>query len=163
MGAGQRLYAVEQTDPTRAGSRLLDTRLPELVLIEVLRRHVRAGAEPRVAGRVCMTRSPHPRLANRHAQPERHWTVAELAREVAVSRSLLNERFRQLLGRPPIRYLSEWRIHRAEELLATTDHTVATIARRVGYDSEEASPAFKRARKLSPSHRRMARSGPTGV
>ena len=79
-----------------------------------------------------------PVLAKLHAQPERHWTVAELAREVAVSRSLLNERFRQLLGRPPIRYLSEWRIHRAEELLATTDHTVATIARRVGYDSEEA-------------------------
>ena len=158
-------YALEQTDPTRAGSGVLDTRLPELVLIEVLRLHL-SSAPAANHGWLAALHDPiaAPALAKLHAQPERHWTVAELAREVAVSRSLLNERFRQLLGRPPIRYLSEWRIHRAEELLATTDHTVATIARRVGYDSEEAfSRAFERARKLSPSHWRMARSGPTDV
>jgi AraC-like DNA-binding protein len=100
-----------------------------------------------------------PTLARLHGQPDRRWTVAELAHEAAVSRSLLDERFRQLLGRPPIRYLTEWRIHLAEELLATTDLTVAAVARRVGYDSEEAfSRAFKRARALSPSHWRAARS-----
>ena len=64
----------------------------------------------------------------------------------AVSRSLLDERFRQVLGRSPIRYLTEWRMHLAEDLLATTDIGVAAVARRVGYDSEEAfSRAFKRA------------------
>ena len=63
------------------------------------------------------------------------------------------------LGRPPIRYLTEWRIHLAEELLATTALTVAAIALRVGYDSEEAfRRAFKRARELSPRHWRAARS-----
>ena len=67
-------------------------------------------------------------------------------RASAVSRSLLDERFRQVLGRSPIRYLTEWRMHLAEELLATTEHRCRTIARRVGYDSEEAfSRAFKRA------------------
>ena len=76
-----------------------------------------------------------------------------------MSRSLLDERFRQVLGRSPIRYLTEWRMHLADGLLATTDLGVAAIARRVGYDSEEAfSRAFKRARGLSPSHWRAARS-----
>jgi transcriptional regulator GlxA family with amidase domain len=78
---------------------------------------------------------------------------------VAVSRSSLDDRFRSHLGRSPIRYLAEWRMHVAAEILATTDTSVATIARRVGYDSEEAfSRAFKRARGLSPSHWRASHS-----
>ena len=76
-----------------------------------------------------------------------------------MSRSLLDERFRQVLGRSPIRYLTEWRMHLADELLATTDIGVVTIAHRVGYESEEAfGRAFKRARGLSPSHWRAART-----
>ena len=99
-----------------------------------------------------------PALALLHGSPERKWTVAELASGAAVSRSLLDERFRQVLARSPIRYLTEWRMHLAEELLATTDLGVVTVARRVGYDSEEAfSRAFKRARGLSPSYWRLAR------
>jgi len=51
-------------------------------------------------------------------------------------------------------------MHLAEELLATTEIGVAVVARRVGYDSEEAfSRAFKRAHGLPPSHWRAARSG----
>ena len=58
-----------------------------------------------------------------------------------------------MLGRSPIRYLTAWRMHLANELLATTELSVFTIARRVGYDSEEAfSRAFKRERGVSPSH-----------
>ena len=51
-------------------------------------------------------------------------------------------RFRHVLGRSPIRYLTEWRMHLAEDLLATTDVGIAVVARRVGYESEE---AFSRA------------------
>ena len=84
---------------------------------------------------------------------------AELASGAAVSRSLLDERFRQVLGRSPIRYLTEWRMHLAEELLATTELGVVPIAHRVGYDSEEGfSRAFKRGHGLSPSHWRAARA-----
>ena len=62
------------------------------------------------------------------------------------------------LGRSPIRYLTEWRMHLAEDLLATTDIGIVAVARRVGYDSEEAfSRAFKRAHGCSPSHWREAR------
>ena len=57
-----------------------------------------------------------------------------------------------MLGRSPIRYLTEWRMHLAEDLLTSTDLGVAAIARRVGYDAEEAfSRAFKRHRGAPPA------------
>jgi transcriptional regulator GlxA family with amidase domain len=73
-----------------------------------------------------------------HCAPGRHWTVFALAREAAVSRSVLDARFREVLGRSPIRYVTQWRMHLAQDLLATTDLGVGAIARRVGYDAEEA-------------------------
>jgi AraC-like DNA-binding protein len=72
---------------------------------------------------------------------------------------VLGARFRDVLGRSPIRYLAQWRMHLAKELLATTDATVVSVARRVGYDSEEAfSRAFKREHGMAPSRWRAARS-----
>jgi AraC-like DNA-binding protein len=153
-------YSVEETALSNASPSAISTRLPELVLIEVLRHHL-ATAPAADRGWLAALRDPvlAPALALLHGAPERKWTVAELASAAAVSRSLLDERFRQVLGRPPIRYLTEWRMHLAEELLASTDIGVFPLARRVGYDSEEAfSRAFKRARGLSPSHWRAARS-----
>ena len=97
-------------------------------------------------------------MAKLHADPRRHWTVADLAAECAVSRSLLDERFRKVLRRAPIRYLTEWRLHLAEILLADTTDSVAKIARTVGYDSDEGfSRSFKRARGVSPSAWREGR------
>ncbi len=97
-----------------------------------------------------------------HTAPERKWTVDDLAKEAAVSRSSLDERFRTVLGLSPIRYVNEWRMRVAQDLLATTEVTVAAIARRVGYDSEEAfSRAFKRAHGQSPSLWRAGRSAHT--
>jgi AraC-like DNA-binding protein len=151
-------FALEHAVPSNSSASTM--RLPELVLIEVLRTHLRTA--PGVdQGWLAALRDPvlGPALALLHASPEQRWSVAELASRVAVSRSSLDERFRSQLGRSPIRYLTEWRMHVAAELLATTDTSVATIARRVGYDSEEAfSRAFKRARGLSPSHWRAAHS-----
>ena len=117
----------------------MSTRLPELVLIEVLRIHL-ASAPAADAGWIAALHDSvlAPALANLHASPERKWTVAGLASTVAVSRSVLDERFRSVLGRSPIRYLTEWRMHLADDLLASTDLGLASVARRVGYDSEEA-------------------------
>jgi AraC-like DNA-binding protein len=153
-------YALEETVMSNESTSLISTRLPELVLIEVLRLHL-STAPAADRGWLAALHDPvlAPALALLHGEPDRRWTVAELAAGAAVSRSLLDERFRQVLGRSPIRYLTEWRMHLAEDLLATTDTSVFTIARRVGYDSEEAfSRAFKRARGLSPSHWRAARA-----
>lgn len=153
-------YSVDETGPSHATSSSISTRLPELVLIEVLRLHL-ASAPAADRGWIAAIHDPvlAPALSLLHTVPERKWTVPDLASGAAVSRSLLDERFRQVLGRAPIRYLTEWRMHLAEELLATTEVGVATISRRVGYDSEEAfSRAFKRERGLSPSHWRTART-----
>jgi AraC-like DNA-binding protein len=139
----------------------VSTKLPELLLVEILRLHL-ATAPAADNGWIAAFHDPvlAPAMAELHAAPERKWTVAELAASAAVSRSLLDERFRQVLGRSPIRYLTEWRMHIAEELLATTDLTVSTVARRVGYDSEEAfSRAFKRSHQLAPSAWRATTDG----
>ena len=151
-------YSLEASSPE--ASTMVATRLPELVLIEVLQLHL-SNAPAVDRGWLAALQDPllAAALALLHASPERKWTVAELASEVAVSRSVLDERFRQVLGRSPIRYLTEWRMHVAEDLLGTTDVTVGGVSRRVGYDSEEAfSRAFKRANGLSPAQWRAARS-----
>lgn len=158
-------YSLEKAVPSNASTSVVSTRLPELVLIEVLRVHL-ATAPAADDGWVAALRDPvlAPALSLLHTSPERRWTVADLASGAAVSRSLLDARFRQVLGRSPIRYLTEWRMHCAEELLVTTDLGVVTVARRVGYESEEAfSRAFKRERGLSPTHWRAARVSPSAA
>jgi AraC-like DNA-binding protein len=134
-------------------------KLPELVLRETLRLHL-ATAPAIATGWLAALSDPvlAPAMARLHGAPERHWTVQQLATSVAVSRSVLDERFRQVLGRSPIRYLTDWRMHLAEELLLSTGQSLAAIARRVGYDSEEAfSRAFKRTHTLAPGAWRQNR------
>jgi AraC-like DNA-binding protein len=153
-------FAMQQAVAGDERPSVISQRLPELVLIEVLRVHL-ATAPAIDHGWIAGLRDPvlAPALSRLHAAPERRWTVAELASDAAVSRSLLDARFRDVLGRSPIRYLTEWRMHLATELLATSEDSVLSVARRVGYDSEEAfSRAFKRARGRSPSHWRAARA-----
>lgn len=152
-------YSLEEATPSNVSANQISTRLPELVLIEVLRLHL-ATAPAADHGWIAALRDPvlAPALSLLHREPARKWTVAELAAGAAVSRSLLDERFRRVLGRSPIRYLTEWRMHLAEELLATAEIGVGAVARRVGYDSEEAfSRAFKRAHGLSPTPWRASR------
>jgi transcriptional regulator GlxA family with amidase domain len=156
-------YALEENAPSNASANPVTMRLPELVLIEVLRMHL-ASAPAADHGWIAALRDPvlAPALSLVHGEPARKWTVADLAAGVAVSRSVLDDRFRRGLGRSPIRYLTEWRMHLAEELLATTATGVGAVARRVGYDSEEAfSRAFKRSHGLAPSDWRAARGRTT--
>jgi AraC-like DNA-binding protein len=152
-------YAMNESAPSSASPNPVTVRLPELVLTEVLRLHL-ASAPAVDHGWLAALGDPvlAPALSLLHGDPARKWTVAELASEVAVSRSLLADRFNRVLGRSPIRYLTEWRMHLAEELLATSELGVAAVARRVGYESEEAfSRAFKRAHGSAPSEWRITR------
>ncbi|MBW8484578.1 AraC family transcriptional regulator [Actinomadura parmotrematis] len=153
-------YAVAATTSAEAPTDATSVRLPELLLVEVLRLHLRSA--PTIgSGWIAALADPvlAPALAALHADPARRWTVAALAETVAVSRSSLDERFRQVLGRSPIRYLTDWRLHLADDLLATTDRPVAVIARRVGYESEEAfGRAFKRRYGASPGAWRRTRT-----
>jgi AraC-like DNA-binding protein len=148
-------------DESSTGGRIRTTKLPELLLVEVLRLHL-ANAPASGEGWFAAVRDPMlaPAMMAVHGAPERKWTVDDLAAEAAVSRSSLHDRFREVLGLSPMRYVNEWRMRVAQELLRTTEVTVAVIARRVGYDSEEAfSRAFKRRHGQSPSLWRAGRSG----
>jgi AraC-like DNA-binding protein len=146
-------YALAQSEVAPLAPDAARTRLPELLLVDVLRTHL-ASAPAVDHGWLAALRDPvlAPALAALHSDPARKWTVPDLAARAVVSRSLLDARFRDVLGRSPIRYVTEWRLHLARELLATTDLAVATVARRVGYEAEEAfSRAFRRESGLSPA------------
>ena len=91
-------------------------------------------------------------LALIHHEVSAPWSAEALAKEVALSRSAFVERFTSLVGVPPIRYLTVWRLQIAKLNLRETRETIAQLAHSVGYDSEEAfSRAFKREFGLSPA------------
>jgi AraC-like DNA-binding protein len=95
-----------------------------------------------------------------HDTPAHPWTVADLATKVGVSRAAFARRFTAVVGEPPMSYLADWRIALATDLLRQTDHTVSTIARKVGYANAFAlSVAFKRLRGTRPSDHRSPQPG----
>jgi AraC-like DNA-binding protein len=92
-----------------------------------------------------------------HNNPAHPWTVASLAAEVAVSRAALARRFAELVGEPPMTFLTGWRLTLAADLLREPDATVGAVARRVGYTSPFTfSTAFKRRYGVSPQAHRNA-------
>ncbi|MEU8779704.1 AraC family transcriptional regulator [Streptomyces sp. NPDC048606] len=134
------------------GQEIVLDRLLDLLLIGVLRAWL---ADPE-AGAPAWYRAQGdpvvgPALRLLHERPGHGWTVAELARRAGVSRASLARRFTELVGEPPVAYLTGRRIALAADLLREPDATVATVARRVGYGSAFAlSTAFKRVRGVSP-------------
>ncbi|WP_326953912.1 AraC family transcriptional regulator [Amycolatopsis sp. NBC_01286] len=95
-----------------------------------------------------------------HAEPAAPWTVAALADRTGVSRSTLAKRFADLVGEPPLTYLTHWRMTLAADLLTERETaTIADVARAVGYaDPFGFSAAFKRVRGANPSEYRRAPS-----
>ena len=143
----------------RAGSETMLTRMAELMFIEVVRRHVEQ-LPPQQSGWLAGLRDPvgGPALSHLHERPAHPWTLADLARAVASSRTVLAERFARLVGVPPMAYLTQWRLQLAAEKLSSGSAKVAAIADQVGYESEPAfSRAFKRATGQSPAAWRRAR------
>ncbi|MDA1361132.1 AraC family transcriptional regulator [Glycomyces luteolus] len=80
-----------------------------------------------------------------HAEPARQWSVSSLGEVAGLSRSAFSRRFTELVGQPPLGYLTSWRLTLAARMLSDTDAPLATVARQVGYASEFAfAAAFKR-------------------
>jgi AraC-like DNA-binding protein len=130
-------------------SALLDALLTHMVrscLEETAGRHPAAGwstalADPALAAA----------LNRMHADPARHWTVAELAAIAGLSRSAFARRFTMLTGRPPLAYLGWWRMTLAARLLRESDAPLSSLARQTGYTSEYAfANAFKREYGTAP-------------
>ncbi|WP_419595989.1 AraC family transcriptional regulator [Streptomyces brasiliscabiei] len=136
-----------------AGSQALMDRLLDWALVCTLRTWFeRAGAEAPDWYRGLADPVLSPALEAFHARPSRRWTVEALATESGVSRALFARRFTEVMGRPPLSYLTECRMDEAEALLSDTDSSIALIAKSVGYaDAFGFSAAFKRRRGVSPS------------
>lgn len=137
----------------RFGGETIRLRLSELIFVEVIRRHLETLPEGQ-AGWLAGLRDPCVGrvLALFHEQPARTWTLNELARHAGLSRAVLADRFTQLLGCPPMHYLTLWRMQIAARLLADGPMKIAAVAHEVGYESEAAfSRAFKRVTGMPPS------------
>jgi AraC-like DNA-binding protein len=92
-----------------------------------------------------------------HNDPAYSWTVAELAAEAGVSRAALARRFSELVGEPPMAFLTDWRLSLAADLLLEPGATIGSVAHKVGYGSPFAlSTAFKRVRGISPQQHKLA-------
>jgi AraC-like DNA-binding protein len=131
--------ALVEIASSRAGGRVFVNRLLELLFVQVLRSCV-SGTPAQSSGWLAALADARvgPALAALHAEPARPWTLDALARRVGTSRSVLAERFTQVLGEPPIRYLARWRIQLARNLLLDTASGIAEVASLVGYGSEAA-------------------------
>jgi AraC-like DNA-binding protein len=91
-----------------------------------------------------------------HHNPAHPWTVAALAAQTGVSRAALARRFAELVGEPPMTFLTNWRLALAADLLRAPDTTLSAVARQVGYGSPFAlSAAFKRVRGVAPRNPEM--------
>ena len=128
------------------------TRLLEVLLIEALRSTAGTAASPSLVRGLADERLAIA-LRRMHEHPAKAWTVAQLAKEAALSRSAFFERFRRALGVAPMEYLLGWRMALAKNLLRHKDITVAEVADQVGYRSASTfSVAFTRHVGLPPSH-----------
>jgi AraC-like DNA-binding protein len=146
------LAVAESTEP-RAGGDCVLSKLSELLFVEVVRRYV-AELPPEGVGWFAGLRDENigRALAKLHQRPSHDWSLEELGKECGLSRSVLAERFAELVGVPPMQYLARWRIQLAASLLRSGKASLAEIADQVGYGSEAAlSRAFKREVGVAPA------------
>ena len=151
---------VRESSASRPGTESMLAKLSELMFVEAMRRYAEslppegkgwlAGVRDAQIGRA---------LALLHGEPGKAWTVDELARNVALSRSALAERFAALVGEPPMQYLMRWRLALAAQTLRSGGEAVARVAEHSGYESESAfNRAFKREFGMPPAAWRKAGS-----
>lgn len=154
-----------ETNSDNPGSKVVLTHLTDILFIQILRdfmdQHkdskecesakgwLRAMADPNI-GRA---------FELLHEKPRHSWTVAELAKQVNMSRTSFSIRFTQLCGMPPLSYLTRWRMIKAGEILQQSNDSMYQVASSVGYESEAAfGKAFKREMGIAPGTYRKIKS-----
>jgi AraC-like DNA-binding protein len=153
-------YALAEARSPRPGGAGVLAKLAEVLFIEVLRLYMSerdegrtgwlAGVNDRIVGAA---------LAQLHKRPASAWTVEELARAVGTSRSVLAERFQQLVGSSPMQYLTQWRMLLAANLLRNSSSSLTNIAGDVGYQTDTAFiRAFRREFGAPPATWRRTQS-----
>jgi AraC-like DNA-binding protein len=153
-------HCASEPEVQQAGRLAVLAKLAEALFVETLCRYMDelppertgwlAGARDARVGRA---------LALLHREPARAWTLPDLARASGASRTVLADRFAQLMGESPLAYLARWRLQLGARLLLTTNRKVLRVAYDVGYESEAAfSRAFKRVFGAPPARYRRERT-----
>lgn len=146
-------YALIEAKSERPGGEGVLSKLAEVMFIEMLRLHMTtqgpstrgwlAGVGDRIVGAA---------LNAIHSEPARDWTLASLASHAGSSRSVLADRFQQLVGATTMQYLTQWRMLLAANLLVRSNVTLARVAEQVGYETDTAfSRAFRREYGMPPA------------
>ena len=146
-------YALAEARSPRPGGAGVLAKLAEVLFIEVLRLYMNdqsqgrtgwlAGLRNRIVGAA---------LSSLHTRPAHPWTLEELAQAANTSRSVLAEKFQQLVGTSPMQYLTQWRMLLAANLLCRSNAPLARIAEDVGYQTDTAfSRAFRREYGVPPA------------
>jgi AraC-like DNA-binding protein len=139
-------YALAEARSPRPGGAGVLAKLAEVLVIEVLRLYMNeqgvertgwlAGVADRIVGGA---------LSALHKRPAHAWTLDELAKAAGTSRSVLAERFQQMVGNSPMQYLTQWRMLLAANLLSRSNAPLSRIAEDVGYQTDTAFiRAFRR-------------------
>jgi len=153
---------VEETEANLPGAQLASAHLAQLLFTQILRAHLRAGG-PLPAGWLRALADPRtaPALRLMHRDPGRTWSLDELAKACAMSRTSFAGHFKAAAGKAPHAYLTDWRMRLAERLLQDEPAALSVISQSLGYASESAfSNAFKRVTGISPrAYRTRARQG----
>jgi AraC-like DNA-binding protein len=150
-----------ETEAARAGAAAIGGGLCSVVLVNILRAHLAADDRPHGWLGALSDRRIGGSLKLMHGNVARRWTINGLASEVGMSRTSFAQRFKSLVGMPPLEYLTRWRMTVARQALRREGANLAVIATSVGYESDTAfSLAFKRQFGGSPGrYRQLGRIG----
>jgi len=150
-------HILAELDSGAAGAAEVVTRLADILFIQAVRAYFDENANTAQFGWLAAARDQQigRALALLHANQDEHWTVDMLARRLATSRSAFAARFTELVGEPPLRYLTRFRINAAAGRLRSTDDKLSAVAADAGYESVPAfNRAFKRQVGMTPGEYR---------
>jgi len=153
-------YAVQEAAAGQPGSGAVATKVAESLFVETLRGYIES-LPPRHLGWLAGLRDPQVSkcLSLMHNHPAQDWSVESLAEAVHVSRSVLAQRFNELVGVPPIQYLIRWRLALAARLLRSERLNLNRVIEAIGYESEASfSRAFKKEFGVSPGQWRSGKA-----
>ncbi|MGD0050928.1 MAG: AraC family transcriptional regulator [Vulcanimicrobiaceae bacterium] len=159
-------HARSELDAGHAAAEVVVARIADLLFIHAIGTYLEDNAQTASSGWLGALRDRQigPALALLHEHPERTWTVESLADELGISRSAFAARFAQLVGEPPLRYLSRVRLNAVASRLSSSDEKMSAIATSLGYESVSGfNKAFKKRFGLTPGEYRGRFSARIGV
>jgi AraC-like DNA-binding protein len=156
-------HVIDELDADRPGIEAVVGRLADILFIGAIRSYLAEGLALAESGWLAAVRDRQigRAMALLHSAPARPWTVELLAARVALSRSAFASKFTQLVGEPPLHYLTRVRLDAAARRLRGTNDKLSVVAAAAGYESAAAFiRAFERHLGVSPGEYRRAHRGP---